>query len=67
MLLTNIHSTYSQLNLFFFLGTQLEQIPFIGNGIRVLEMKREVLARKEISGGLDFDLKIIEQGSNRGE
>ena len=46
-------------------GTQPEKIPFVGNGIRVLDLKREILERKKISGSLDFDLKIVDE-SGRG-
>ena len=46
-------------------GTQPEKVPFIGNGIRLLELKREILERKKISGSLDFDLKVVDE-SGRG-
>ena len=42
-------------------GTQPEKVPFIGNGIRLLELKREILERKKISGSLDFDLKVVDE------
>ena len=38
----------------------------MGNGIRLLDLKREILDRKKISGSLDFDLKIVDE-SGRGE
>ena len=47
-------------------GTQPEKVPFIGNGIRLLELKREILERKKISGSLDFDLKVVDE-SGRGK
>ena len=46
-------------------GTQPEKIAFVGNGIRLLDLKREILDRKKISGSLDFDLKIVDD-SGRG-
>ena len=36
-----------------------EQIHFSGNGIRLLELKREVIERKKLSG-LEFDLKVVD-------
>ena len=38
--------------------TQLESVFFPGNSIRVLDLKKEVLERKNMTGGLDFDLQI---------
>ena len=46
-------------------GTQPEKVPFVGNGIRLLDLKREILERKKISGSLDFDLKVVDE-SGRG-
>jgi hypothetical protein len=34
---------------------------FPGNSIQLLEVKREVLERKKMSGSLDFDLKITDE------
>jgi hypothetical protein len=39
---------------------QFEQISFSGNGIKLLDLKREILEKKKISGSLDFDLKITD-------
>jgi hypothetical protein len=40
---------------------QCETIYFGGNGIRLLDLKREIIERKNISGSLDFDLKIVDE------
>lgn len=42
-------------------GNVHEQIPFSGNGIKLLDLKKEVLDRKNISKSLDFDLSIIDE------
>jgi DWNN domain len=47
-------------------GNQPEKIEFVGNGIRVLDLKREILERKKISGSLDFDLKVMDESNNKG-
>ena len=36
-------------------------VNFVGNGIRVLDLKREILERKKFSPTTDFDLKIVDQ------
>jgi hypothetical protein len=38
-----------------------EQITFNGNGIKLLDLKREIVDKKKITGTLDFDLKIIDE------
>jgi hypothetical protein len=40
---------------------QLESIQFSGNSIQLLELKKEVLERKKMTGSLDFDLKITDE------
>jgi hypothetical protein len=40
---------------------QSEKIPFSGNGIFLLDLKREILERKSITGSLDFDFKIVDE------
>lgn len=42
-------------------GTAMEQITFTGNGIKLLDLKKEILDKKEISRSLDFDLKIVDE------
>ena len=42
-------------------GNVAEQIPFSGNGIKLLDLKKEILEKKKISGSLDFDLKIVDE------
>ena len=39
----------------------MEQITFTGNGIKLLDLKKEILDKKEISRSLDFDLKIVDE------
>ena len=41
-------------------GNVEEQITFSGNGIKLLDLKKEILEKKKISGTLDFDLKIVD-------
>lgn len=38
-----------------------QSVNFVGNGIRVLDLKREILERKKFSPTTDFDLKIVDQ------
>ena len=40
---------------------QSEQIQFVGSGITLLDLKREILERKNIAGSTDFDFKIIDE------
>ena len=42
-------------------GNISEQIAFSGNGIKLLDLKKEILDKKKISGSLDFDLKIVDE------
>ncbi len=42
-------------------GKDYEQIPFSGNGIKLLDLKKEVLDRKKINRSLDFDLNIVDE------
>ena len=46
-------------------GNIADQITFSGNGIKLLDLKKEILEKKNISGSLDFDLKITDD-SGRG-
>lgn len=41
-------------------GNVFEQISFSGNGIKLLELKREVVERKKINKSLDFDLNVVD-------
>jgi hypothetical protein len=40
---------------------QSEKINFTGNGIFLLDLKREIMERKNITGSLDFDFKIVDE------
>ena len=40
---------------------QSEQIQFAGSGITLLDLKREILERKNIAGSTDFDFKITDE------
>ena len=42
-------------------GNSEDQITFSGNGIKLLDLKREIIEKKQISGSLDFDLKIVDE------
>jgi hypothetical protein len=42
-------------------GSESSCVNFVGNGIKVLELKREILERKKFSGSSDFDLKIVDE------
>lgn len=42
-------------------GNVYEQIPFTGNGIKLIDLKKEVVDRKKINKSLDFDLKIVDE------
>lgn len=42
-------------------GTAVEQITFSGNGIKLLDLKRDILEAKDINRSQDFDLKIVDE------
>jgi hypothetical protein len=43
-------------------GNQSEQITFSGtNGIKLIDLKKEIVDKKKISSGLDFDLTISDE------
>ena len=42
------------------IGTAWEQVTFSGNGIKLLDLKKEILDKKKMSASLDFDLKIVD-------
>ena len=42
-------------------GSESSCVNFVGNSIKVLELKREILDRKKFSGSSDFDLKIVDE------
>lgn len=42
-------------------GTAVEQITFSGNGIKLLDLKRDILQQKDINRSQDFDLKIVDE------
>lgn len=45
-------------------GRQFEQIHFEGPGLKLIDLKRIVIERKNIGGGLDFDLKIVDENDS---
>lgn len=47
-------------------GKDSEQITFSGNGIKLLDLKKEIVDKKKITGTLDFDLKIVDE-QNKGK
>ncbi|RYG97892.1 hypothetical protein EON65_52160 [archaeon] len=46
-------------------GKDFEQVTFSGNGIKLLDLKREIVDKKKITGTLDFDLKVTDE-NNKG-
>jgi hypothetical protein len=42
-------------------GNAVEQVTFSGNGIKLLDLKKEILDKKDINRSLDFDLKIVDE------
>ncbi len=38
-----------------------EQITFTGNGIKLIDLKKEVVDRKKINKSQDFDLKVVDE------
>jgi len=48
-------------------GKEMEQIKFSGNGIRLLDLKREIADRKLPQSTYDYDLKITDVNSNEGK
>ena len=48
-------------------GTVSEPINFDGHQIRLLELKRAIIEKKQLRSGLDFDLQISDaENSSRG-
>ena len=49
-------------------GKEFEKISFSGNGIKVLDLQKEILEKKrdKFVGSLDFDLKIVDANSGKG-
>jgi protein MPE1 len=46
-------------------GNTHEQVTFSGNWIKLLDLKKEILDKKKISGSLDFDLKIVDEKTSK--
>lgn len=44
-------------------GRQSEQISFEGNGLKLLELKKQIIERKSFSG-FDFDLKVVDENDS---
>jgi len=42
-------------------GKEMDQIVFNGNGIKLLDLKKEIVEKKNITTTLDFDLKIVDE------
>jgi hypothetical protein len=42
-------------------GNIAEQASFSGNGIKLLDLKKEIVDKKKISSSLDFDLTINDE------
>jgi len=42
-------------------GNIAEQVSFSGNGIKLLDLKKEIVDKKKISSSLDFDLTINDE------
>jgi DWNN domain len=49
-----------------FHGKELEPIPFTGQSIRLIDLKRHIVEKKNIKAGLDFDLEITDGDSGTG-
>ncbi len=41
-------------------GKEWSQISFNGNGIKLLDLKREVLENKKMSLSMDFDFRVVD-------
>jgi len=44
-------------------GKDSEPITFSGDSIKLLDLKKEIVEKKKISGTLDFDLKISDENN----
>jgi hypothetical protein len=47
-------------------GKEMEQIRFSGNGIRLLDLKKEIADRKYGLNQEDYDLQITDASNNQG-
>ena len=47
-------------------STSYETIHFHGNGIKLLDLKSEIVERKKITATFEFDLKIVDE-NNKGK
>ena len=45
-------------------GRQSEPINFEGTGMRLIDLKRIIIEKKNIGGGMDFDLKVMDENDN---
>ena len=48
-----------------FHGNSTDQISFSGNGIKLLDLKKEIVDIKKFSTQLDFDLQITDENGNK--
>eukprot|EP01031_Cornospumella_fuschlensis_P052773 gene52773-64481_t len=44
-------------------GKDFEKVTFSGNGIKLLDLKKEIVDKKKITGTLDFDLKVTDESN----
>ncbi len=42
-------------------GKEVDQITFSGNGIKLLDLKKEIIDKKAFARSLDYDLKIVDE------
>ncbi len=42
-------------------GKDMEQIFFSGNGIKLIDLKREIVEKKKFNSVLDFELQITDE------
>lgn len=42
-------------------GKETEQVHFSGNGIKLIDLKREIVEKKKFTSTIDFDLQITDE------
>jgi hypothetical protein len=47
-------------------GKEQEQITFSGNGIKLIDLKREIVERKNFNSTFDFELQVVDEGNKKG-
>jgi protein MPE1 len=48
-------------------GKESEQITFSGNGIKLIDLKREIVEKKNFSTAFDFELQIVDENNKTKE